>query len=531
MALLSRLFNDRRGNVAVIFALALVPVAGAVGAALDYNRASSDRARLADALDAGVLAVGSQDEMDDAEAFDFVENWMTAHLDGVNDYTWRLESVDQDGKGGITAVAKGSVPMTLARVLGFDEVPITVTSEAVRSSGKIELALVLDNTGSMSRNDKIGKLRTAASDLVDTLVKAAKDPKDLKIALVPFSQTVKVGSTYKTADWLDTAGKSASAKSLFLGQTVKRLDLFTKMGTSWGGCVESRNATYESTDTTPDPNTPDTLYVPYFAPDEPDTQVKEGKGQNAKYVDAFNNNYLKDGKVSTIKSTLNGLGLGSMTTLPDFRLLEGDAGTKYTGKPKTGKNDDNAMGYQYGPNSGCEIAPLMRLSADSGAVKKAIGKMTANGNTDITMGLAWGWNTISPNGPFKDGVKYHDEEWQKYVVLMTDGFNQNEAGNADNQSLYSGIGYIWQGRMGITSGDEDDRTAARDENLKAMCQTMKDQGVVIFTVRVEFTEKTSGVLEACASDTKKFYEVANAADLGKAFKNIGESIQALRIAK
>jgi hypothetical protein len=419
--------------------------------------------------------------------------------------------------------------MTLARVLGVDDLPVSVTSEAVRSTGKIELALVLDNTGSMSRNNKIGKLRTAAADLVDSLAKAAKDPKDLKIALVPFSQTVNVGTGYKTADWLDSAGKSASAKSLFLGQTVDRFDLFTKMGTSWGGCVESRSSDYEPTDTTPDPKIPDTLYVPYFAPDEPDTQVQQGNGRNARWVDAYNNNYQTDGSVTVVKTLLTSLGLGDMTTLPDFRLLQGDVGSKYTGTPKTGTT--GTLNYKYGPNSGCEIAPLMRLSTDSGAVKTAIGKMIANGNTDITMGLAWGWTVISPNGPFKDGSKYHDADWQKYVVLMTDGFNENEVGNSEDNSYYSGVGYIWQGRMGMTSGNKAARTAARDENLKAMCKTMKDQGITIFAVRVEFTQNTSGVLENCASDLDKFYEVADAGNLGAVFDKIGETIQALRLSK
>jgi Flp pilus assembly protein TadG len=529
MALLSGFGRDRRGNVAVVFALALVPVVGAAGVALDYNRASSDRARLGDALDAGVLALGSQPAMNDTAAYNFVNNWMTAHLADQADYTWKLDSVIQDGKGAINAVATGKVPTTLARVLGFDQVPISATSQAVRSSGKIELALVLDNTGSMSQNNKIVKLRSAASDLVDSLAKAAKDPNDLRISLVPFSQTVNVGATYSTASWLDTGGKSATAKSLFLGQTVKRLDLFKKMGATWGGCVESRNATYEVTDTTPDTNIPDTLYVPYFAPDEPDTQVNIGTARKPKMVDAFNNSYLKDGSLATIKTQLNTLGLGEMTKLADFRLLQGDAGSKYAATPKSGTTSN--LGYQYGPNSGCGIAPLSRLSTDTAAVKKSIGKMVANGNTDITMGMAWGWNTISPNGPFKDGSKYHDEEWQKYVVLMTDGKNENEVGNADDDSFYSGVGYIWQGRMGMTSGDKAARTVARDENLKSMCKTMKDQGIVIFTVRVEFTQASSGVLEACASDTSKFYEVADASNLGKAFQNIGETIQALRIAK
>jgi Flp pilus assembly protein TadG len=514
MSILSRFSRDRRGNVAIIFGLALVPLCAAVGAAVDYSRATAFRTQLMDALDAGVLAVGSQSTMKDEDAYKIINDWMTAHLG--DRYGWHLDKVTQDDKGAITAVATAKIDTTLTRVLGVEEIPIGVMSEAVRSTGKVELALVLDNTGSM-KGTKISKLKTAASDLVDSLVKAAKNPKDLRISLVPFSQTVNVGSGYAGDKWIDAAGKSTSAKSLFLGQTVNRLDLFKKVGASWGGCVESRAAAYEATDAFDEKN-PDSLYVPYFAPDEPGKKAEK----------TYNNSYLADAKVGDIKSTLATLGLTSMLTLPDFRLLQGDV-TKYTGSPQTGTT--GTLGYQYGPNSGCEIAPLQRLTSDSATVKTAIGKMIANGNTDIPMGLAWGWNTVSPNGPFKDGSAYHNDEWQKYVVLMTDGNNENEPGNSQNESYYSGVGYIWQGRMGITSGDKATRTKARDKALEAMCAAMKKDGIVIFTVRVEVKTGSSSVLSNCASDTKKFYDVQNVADLSATFKDIGETIQALRLAQ
>ena len=51
-----RLAGDRSGNLAVMFALALIPAAGAVGVAVDYSKASQLRTRMQDVLDAAVLA-------------------------------------------------------------------------------------------------------------------------------------------------------------------------------------------------------------------------------------------------------------------------------------------------------------------------------------------------------------------------------------------------------------------------------------------------------------------------------------------
>src|ERR1700741_2536892 len=55
--LLSRFLKDRRGGVAPMFALAIIPVIGFVGASVDYSRANSIKVSLQSALDATALAM------------------------------------------------------------------------------------------------------------------------------------------------------------------------------------------------------------------------------------------------------------------------------------------------------------------------------------------------------------------------------------------------------------------------------------------------------------------------------------------
>src|SRR6478752_6430474 len=55
--LLSRFLKDRRGGVAPMFAIAVIPMFGLVGAAVDYSRASSVRAGMQSAIDATALAM------------------------------------------------------------------------------------------------------------------------------------------------------------------------------------------------------------------------------------------------------------------------------------------------------------------------------------------------------------------------------------------------------------------------------------------------------------------------------------------
>jgi len=498
------LLSDRRGNVAVIFAGAAIPLLVGLGVAVDYGRAVVTRSRLADAVDSAVLAIGSQPAMSDADAKTAITKWVDAQVKGAAIGSWQVDSVTQTG-GAIHVTASGSVPTTLAGLVGVKTLPVAVSTEAVRQAKKIELALVLDNTGSMA-GTKLSSLITAANSLVDTLAKGTKQADDLRVALVPFSMTVKVGASYKTATWMDTLALSPVHSEIFDKTGVNRFSLFDKMGVAWGGCVESRPMPYDVQDTLPSASNPSTYYVPYFAPDEPDTK----SGNSAVYP----NSYLAD-----------------VTTSTNWKTQE-TYSAKYTKNfTKTGTN--NSTGYTYGPNSGCGLAPLMRLTNNTTSIKSAISAMTAVGDTNIPIGLAWGWNTLAPAGPFGDGVAYTDTEHSKIVVLMTDGQNQNSnpGGSNSNASYYSSIGYIWQNRLGITSGSDTTRRTAMDSRLSALCTNMKAKGIQIYTVRVEVTTGSSTVLKNCASSPDMFYDVQDSSQLLATFQSIAGEISKLRLSK
>src|SRR5262245_23100159 len=59
---LRRFAHARGGNVAIIFALATLPLFGAMGVAVDYSRAASARDTLQSVLDSAVLAGAARPE-------------------------------------------------------------------------------------------------------------------------------------------------------------------------------------------------------------------------------------------------------------------------------------------------------------------------------------------------------------------------------------------------------------------------------------------------------------------------------------
>jgi Flp pilus assembly protein TadG len=50
-------WSDQRGNIAVLFALAIVPVIGGIGAAVDYSMASAYRTDMQKSLDAAGISL------------------------------------------------------------------------------------------------------------------------------------------------------------------------------------------------------------------------------------------------------------------------------------------------------------------------------------------------------------------------------------------------------------------------------------------------------------------------------------------
>jgi hypothetical protein len=181
-----------------------------------------------------------------------------------------------------------SLPTTFLRVLGRDSLTVAVTSEVKRELRKLELVLALDNTGSMTTNDRIGKLRRAATTLVDILFDEADVSPHVKIGLVPFSGAVNLGPGALGKGWIDELGVSSlNREDISLTTALPSLLLLfqTMNNVPWGGCVRARLGGHDILDTPPSLASPDTLFAPYFAPDE----------QGNATASASSNSYLNGG--------------------------------------------------------------------------------------------------------------------------------------------------------------------------------------------------------------------------------------------
>src|SRR5206468_12955224 len=137
--------------------------------------------------------------------------------------------------------ATGNMPTTFTRVLGHTEIALNSTIEVNWGIKKLELALALDNTGSMAQSGKLTQLKTAAHNLLSTLQGAAKQPGDVKVSIIPFDTTVNIGTGYKDQFWIDYSVNGIQKSK-------------------WTGCVADRDQSNDVADTTPVSGSVHTLY-------------------------------------------------------------------------------------------------------------------------------------------------------------------------------------------------------------------------------------------------------------------------------
>ena len=288
------LIKDVRGNVAILFGFALIPLMLGIGVAVDYGRALMVRERMQGALDAATLAVGSWPGLSDSQMQAKAQEYFNANYPTSNSFgTVSPLHLDHPSDNSIVVSVSGSVPTTFMRLANFDHVDVGASTTVIVGMGTAEVALALDNSGSMA-GSKLSALQTAANDLVDTLFTAAQgsvetDP--IKIAIVPFAAAVNVGSQNASASWMDTGNKNpyhADAQRAYgAPSTTNNFTLLSSLKTSsgsavtWGGCVEARPMPYDATDDAPSTGTPSTLFVPMFAPDEPDNWTCSTSGSSA----------------------------------------------------------------------------------------------------------------------------------------------------------------------------------------------------------------------------------------------------------
>lgn len=408
-ALFRRFIADRRGNFAMIFAIAAIPLLVAAGAAVDISRAYIVENRLKAALDAAALAVGgvtgkSQSQLEAIAQAYFDANYPAAKL-GVPGAVSVVQNVNT-----VTLTASAELPTSLMSIVGINKLDIGATSQVTRQGRKLELALVLDVTGSMGSGGRMTALKDASEMLLTILETSGANPGDIKVSIVPFDTNIKVGTTNKNASWLKWSYEVITTVWWWTTTTTVNVSK-----SSWKGCVIDRDQSYD------------------------------------------------------VKNTI----------------------------PTT----SDATKYPASEDS-CNIPEIMPLTTNWTKLHSKIGELAPNGNTNTTIGLAWGWNMLTPGHPLSTASAPADD-LDKVIVFLTDGENT-------------------ENRWSTSSGTIDARTSS-------ICSAMKTAGIKVYTIRT--IQGNATLLKNCATKPEMYFDVTQTSQLTEVFTSIAMALSNLRISR
>ena len=350
---------------------------------------------------------------------------------------------------------------------------------------------------------------------------ASKKDGDIKVAIVPFNVDVNVGTAYATANWINWSEwegpppSSTPASSVGPGSACPWTN-----GSHGFRCQQTPVNGSSTTSNVPSSGT----YAGYICP--------TAKG-NIYYNGCYNS--VATTTTST-KTVCSGSGSCSCGTLSNCSCT-GNGSSKVctqtittTGAPYkhdwianarstwNGCVSDRAQDYdtnntapspsivdtQFFANqyNTCSTAAMMPLSFDWTALNAKIDGLSPNGNTNVTIGLAWAFHMLTAAGPMNT-AQVPSQDLDKVIILLTDGDNT-------------------QNRWTTIQADIDART-------KKACDTVKAANIKLYTVRV--IDGNASLLQSCASKTSMYFNVQNATELNSVFATIAQELANLRIAK
>lgn len=463
--ILERFRRDDQAAVGLIFGLALVPMMGLTGVAVDYSRSAAVRNELQVAVDATSLALAKDSVVETSAQYNaraisvFNANWYSR-------FGAQLQSLTvTKGTDKFKIDAKARVDYAVMSIFGVTGGEVGATATSGWGLNKIEIALVLDNTGSMGWSNKMQELKKAlcgdqtcgnlnpATGFVRKMKDAAVLDNQIRVSLVPFDTTVRVPAATQASI---TAGAPVSSTFAYSGA---------------GYCASN-------------PTTARRVSFVRFADRDKDS----------------------------ISSAYNSSGTWVGTGCGTGRITQSSWQGCLWDRDQLNNQDTRPSGVDFSdvqtlyPAITCRSNNLARMMSfvdvktNSSSLISALATMQPSGNTNLTIGVTWGTNMLTPGLPLSTAAA-SQPNLQRFMILLTDGDNT-------------------ENRQTGNSGSIDART-------RLACANAKAQGILIYAIRV--IEGNQALLKECASGPGYYYEVSNASQIDTVFTAIAGKINSIRL--
>lgn len=515
---------SERGSIAVLAGMLVMILTVVTGGAIEFQAAQSARRSMQSATDAATLSAARSymKEGNAVAARKLANEIFESNLAGLDVIDARLELTFEPG-GSTTARATGRIPSFITSAVYPDGIPFDATAGIGLQQRPIDIALVLDISSSMAKSHGGGtvlsRMQAAAKAFIDTMV--ASDA-DMRVALVPFSMTVNIGTD--------------------MGAYVTGRDHPFFAADPWAGCVFERPGNHRASDAYNGSDSADSgKWHAYIWPPEPDAHradpadycMNPGDGTGAAHGDPGGLDDRFDG------------------WYPNWR--------------------DALSPLTFGPNFNCSRHPIVPLTDEHERMKSAIDGLTAHVNfgTIVGPGVAWGRRVLSAHAPFTQGGGDRRNA-RKVMIVLTDGEENTDGGgwnplskchdhrhsNGSNfrfdpadfkldgraldgagpESFMTPYGYILDSNpLGTGNGSFAGESADLGRISAEACAAAKEGGdLEIYTIGITANSAPGSriytLLENCATVPENFVYVSNVGSLTERFEEIADSFRTLSLA-
>ena len=535
LAASARRFRRDEDGALIIFALMMFVLMIMMGGfAVDLMRYENTRTNLQNTLDRSTLAAAALNQQLDPESV-------------VRDYMQKAGLADQIESVTVTSglnsrivhsIGKADTHPIFLHMLGINRFDAMGGSQAEQSITNVEIVLVLDVSGSMTRNNKIGNLKTAATAFVDQML--ANDPNHrVSITIVPYNAQVNIGPLL-----------------------AAKFNLTNRNGVANVNCVELPLTVYGSLPLSR------TLPMPMmaYADTAYGTSLINGyvSPVSGNAIPNYSNAFCKPTTVNmvrlpsndgtTLKAEINALQAGGNTSItlgmkwgvtlldPTMRpmfadfIASGDIPASMPSRPFD-YNDGNSMKIVVLMTDGEHVShdrivdayktgasPIYLSTGDNNySVHFTAGRPAAAGTKEYYVPHLNTWQA----GPWNSGAGMAQQDWRdvwsklrlSYVAWQFYG----RALGTDNTSRNSVYNNTINTMRGVYDSVPD-----MDATLNSTCTAAKENGVIVYGIAFEAPVHGQEVIASCASSPAHYF-AATGLQIQSAFSAIASNITQLKL--
>ncbi|WP_291729514.1 TadE/TadG family type IV pilus assembly protein [Leisingera sp. F5] len=499
------------------FTVVSMVAVGAIG--IDLMRLERDRANLQYTLDRAVLAAADLDQTLDADVV--VLDYLTKA--GLEQYY--SAPIENSGLGykSVEATINTSFDTHWLDMMAFRiaespegiDIPITATSRAEESIDGLEISLVLDVSGSMTRNSRLTNLQAAAKDFIDTMVANTTDGK-MSISIVPYATQVSVEKNLIEQYNLDKVhdhsycvnfdGPDFNTTSLSTGEPLEQTMHFSP----W--------SSYDRRD-----NNSQLVDSPVCVEASDTSRAILPFQKDAATLKTFIDNLWGGGNTSIDIGMKWGTTLLDPSARPAISALT-------AGSTASIPNDFSARPSAYTDPDTIKVIVLMTDGQNTSQYYV---------ESDHREGVSDVWYHAGEDRYSSYYPPYNQYRWQGYSGWKNTPYKGDESvrlgypdllADTPLKYLYKNI-YNWMSSAKSTwyygvyhsYGNSEKNTRTR-----SICEAAKDQGIIVYTIGFEAPSNGVAVLQDCASSDSHYFDVQGL-EIADAFSSIATSIRQLRL--